>query len=449
MINKKVSSLMIMFLLFSTFVTSQTKKDDLNLEQCIQLALKNNNTFNKSKLDLQKAEEQVREAYGTSLFPSIEGTVNYNRAIKKGVFNIETPFFSGSFPVGSKNTLTTQFTAEQPLFTGAMFLAVRIAETFSDISKRMTEYSEGELILNVKSAYYTHLLSNELVKLTELQLKRAEENLKNVSAIYDAGLVSEYDYIKANVQYQNSKPALTESQNQLRLSLNNLKLLIGTNLEEELKISDSLLFKEYKLPEFYSGLSQALNSNKIIQQSELQTKLQDLVVSYRFSEHLPRINAFGNWQIQAQEEDSRSFSNWRYVNSIGVGITLKVPIFKGFSIDSKVEQAKIDYQKSIEDYQLAEKKISNDYQYIYNNIKKLSEQISAYESAVYEAERGYEIAVKRYNTGLGTQIELTDALVSATNAKFNYLKAINEYKINTAQYDFIMGKSTDEIIQSN
>lgn len=434
-------------IIFAIIISGQeNQKLVLNLEQAIITALENNHDLKKARLDLEKAEEQVREAYGTSLFPSIDGSARYDRAIKRQQFIIESPFFSGRFPAGTKNTLTASVSAEQPLFTGAMFLAVDIAETFAEISEKAEEYSEAELIKQLKQAYYSYLLSLELIDLTELQLKRAEENYKNTKSMFDAGLASEYDKIKANVQYQNLIPAKTEAENQSRLALNNLKIVLGIDLEREIEILDSLVYVNKDVPSFENGLKMTLAQNKLLKQQELQTELQDLNASYQFTQHFPKLNAFGYWQVQAQENDDRAFNNWRYTNSVTVGLSLSVPIFKGWELDSKVEQAEIDYKKALEDYMKTKKSVQNDYENVMMNIGKIEEQIEAYKLAVDETEKGYEIASKRFSAGLGTQIEVTNALVDVSQAKINYLESVYNYFIEHADLDLILGKTASEIL---
>jgi len=443
---KKIFFLLVILL---SIYGQQNTKIELNLEKAIVTALENNHDLKKAKLNLDKAKEQVREAYGTSLFPAINGSMQYNRAVKRPEFFIETPFFTGRFPSGTKNTLTSAITAEQPLFTGAMFLAVNIAETFANISKQAEQYSETELIKQVKQAYYTYLLSERLIELSDLQLKRADQNLNDAKTMYDAGLVSEYDYIKAKVQFQNMQPALTEAEIQKKLALNNLKILMGLELESDVVINDSLVYEHTNVPGFEEGLTSVLERNKLLKQMKLQADLQDLNASYQFTQHFPKLNAFANWQIQAQENDDRAFSDWRYINSVTVGLTLSVPIFRGWELDSKAEQAEIDHKKSLEDFMKTKKSIKSEYENSLLTIKKMEQQITAYKSTVEEAERGYEIATKRFDSGLGSQIEVTNASVDFSQAKINYLQSIHDYYVEQANLDLILGKSVDEILNQN
>ena len=425
---------------------AQNQKLTLNLEQAIKIALENNHDLKQVKLDKIKAAEQVRQTFGESVLPSIEGTASYSRALKRPEFFLETPFFSGSFPAGTKNNLTAGVQLDQPLATGAMFLATRISDAYNELASLAQQYSESELVMKVKDSYYTYLLAKEYIKLAELQLQRAEENLKNTKSMYSVGRVSEYDQIRANVQYQNSVPVLAEAKNQLELAANNLKIILGIELSSEINVSGSLNYisKDFKVDD--SGIQRLNSNNSLLKQSEMQTKLQDLSSSYQSSQHYPELRAFGNWQMQSQENDDRSISNWRFINSVSIGLNLRVPIFKGFSIDSKYQQAKIDYDKSVESLAKTKKELHRDYENTVLSIKKAVAQITSYQSAVDETEKGYQIAQKRYSSGLSSQIEITDALVSVSQAKYNYINSVYVYNILQARLDLLLGKSIDEIL---
>lgn len=111
--------LFLSFILFFTQnVFSQTK---LTLEESIRLALENNHDFKQVKIKNQIAEEQVREAYGSSLFPSIDGRVNYSRAIKRPEFIFEAFGETQRIPIGTPNSLSAGITVEQFCFPELCF----------------------------------------------------------------------------------------------------------------------------------------------------------------------------------------------------------------------------------------------------------------------------------------------------------------------------------------
>lgn len=434
----------VLIMITLAFISNAQEPQNITLKYCIDFAIKNNHMHKQAILNVEKAVEQENEAFGLSVLPQVNGTVNYTNAIQRGMFKIDAPGFSGSFPMGSRHTFTAGINVEQPLFSGAMFLAVKIAKTYAEVTQKAAQYSEDELILQVREAYYTNLLAESFVRLADHQIKRAEENRINTKNLFDAGLVAEYDYIRANVAYQNLIPEKTNAINQLKQAMNNLKLVMGANLDDKFVIEDSLVFMPISKIDYNSGLDTLNQKNSLINQMQLQTELQRLNAKYEWTKHLPELQAFGNWQSQALEEEFKP-ANWEYFNSLNVGLSIRVPIFKGFATQSKVQQAEIDRKISEENYINTKETLKNNYENVILQINKSEEQVNAYQVATEEAERGYQIARKRFETGLGTQLEITDALGALLSAQVNYLQSVYDYYLNNARLDLILGKKRNEI----
>ncbi len=411
---------------------------NLNLEKSIQIALENNQDLMIANLELKKADEQVTEAFGSSVLPNIQGSVNYQRALKRGEFIIETPFFSGSFPQGTENTMSVGVTLDQPLFTGAVFFATRIANVYADISKTVYYSTKAQLIKNVKSAYYSYILSEQFLKLSNITLEAAENNMNDVKVRYDAGVAPEYDLIRARVQVQNLLPEVQKAENSITLAENSLKLVLGLQIEQQIEIDDSLEFSEIEI-EDYPFLSSILEKkNFTLQQLKLQIELQDKAASYEFSKHFPELYFFGNWAAIAQENDPRSFWNWRYKNSLYIGLNLKVPIFNGWQTTSRVHQAELELEQVKEQFDFTNNSLKNKLENILLGIKETRFQIDAYSSTVEQAQTGYDISLKRYASGVGTQLETIDSLVELTRARVNYLNSIFDYYVLHAELEELL-----------
>jgi len=415
----------------------------LNLESSIDIALKKNHDLKIAELEYLKADEQKSEAFGMSVLPKLKGTIDYSRALKRGVINIETPAFSGSFPAGTENTLTIGATLEQPLFTGAVFYATTISDIYADIIQKSYYSSRTNLIRDVKKTYYAYLLAVEFKELAVITLAAAEDNLENSQALYDAGLASEYDYIRAKVQVQNLIPQLDQSINSIKLAENGLRYVIGLDKDQEFMIQDSLVYSKLSTQEYDTSSVIMENQNYTLQQLKLQIQLQDKVVSYEFSKHLPELYFNGSWQTSAQENDPRSFNQWRYKNSVYVGLNLRIPIFDGWQTTSKVQQAEIDLMKAKEEYSKTTQLFSNQLDDLLLKIEETEKRISAYGSTINQAQLGYDISSKRYANGLGTQLENIDALVALTSARVNYLNAVYTYYDLHSQLEAILAGPVD------
>ena len=397
-----------------------------------------------AELDYQKADEQVSEAFGSAVLPTIKGDVNYRRAIKRGIVIIETPVFSGSFPSGTENTLTVGATLDQPLFTGAVFYATRISKVYAEISKKGYYSSKSNLIKDVKSAYYGYLFSKEYSKLSEITLQAAKDNLKNTQALFDAGLAPEYDLIRAKVQVENILPQVEQAKNQIKLAENALRLVVGLELSKQFIVNDSLVYEEIPVEDFSTSSKILAERNFTLQQLELQVELQDKAVSYQFSKNYPELYLNGTWQTSAQENDPRSFNQWRYNNSVYVGLDLKVPIFNGWQTTSRVQQAEIDLMKAKETLVKTDQQLKNQLDNVLLSIKETKNRINAYSATIEQAKLGYDISIKRYNNGLGTQLENIDALVALTQAKVNYLQAIYNYYDLHSQLEALLSTEVNE-----
>jgi outer membrane protein TolC len=440
---KNILKIVFLFLIFPSLWFAQEAKE-ITLEECVKIAVKNNYMHKQALLTKEKAVEQETEAFGRSVLPQINGTINYTNAIERAKMTIDFGGQTQTFSMGSKNTFTTGVTLEQPLFSGALFLATKIAKTYADVTDKAAQYSEDDLVLKVRDAYYTYLLADSFVKLADHQIKRAKENLDDSKIMYDAGLVAEYDYIRANVAYQNLIPEKTGAVNQKKQAMNNLKLVMGIDLNTQYVIKDSLSFSKTELPNYQAGLDTLYVKNNLIKQMELQTELQDLNARYEWTKHLPEVQAFGNWQLQAFDEEFKP-KDWEYFNSLNAGISIRVPIFSGFATDSKVQQAKIDHKISIENLINTKETAKNNYENVLLQINRSEEQVSAYVIAMEQAERGYQIALKRFNTGLGTQLEVTDAQGALIASQINYLQAVYDYLLNHARLDLLLGNKYTEI----
>lgn len=417
---------------------------EFTLDKALSTAFENSHDLTKVKLDKLKSGYQVTEAWGSAIFPKISGQVNYSRAIEKTVFVIETPFFSGQFPAGTDNTITSSFNLSQPLFSGSAFIAVRIANNFAELNSLAVKDFKSKLIFNVKRAFYAVLISEEFYQLTVLNRKRAVDNHRDTKVMFEQGLVSDYDVIRAKVQLDNLEPALIQAENSVKMAKNNLKLLMGLDYSQEISVKGELKTLEVEISNEEELINNVLEVNPFIKQLELQSLLQKDNVSLNFAQHLPSLNAFANFQSQAQENDGRGLKNFRFKNSLSVGFTLKLPIFEGFQISSRVEQAEVDYLKSMENLSQYRQILQNNADQALLKLREATRRILSQSSTVKQAERGVEIAKERYKSGLGTQLELLDSEIALDQAKLNKLSAIYDQIIAKAELDQLLASDINK-----
>lgn len=439
-----LSGLIIFIITAAQIVAQPTEKVIVDLDKAISIALENNYDLKTGRLNKDIAYEKVDETWGTAVYPELKGSVNYRRALKKGVFTIDAPGFSGTFPIGTDNTLTATFSLSQNIFAGGIFIGAQAAEIYAKIADHVVEATELELKYQVKAAYFGVMVTREVLEVANANLSQAEDNLKNTQIKYDAGLVPEYDLVRAKVAVQTAKPELEQAKNSNQITKDVLRNIMGLGYNVEVEVSDSLKYKDQTVDEFDLLVEKMFKFNPVIKQLEQSINLREKAVGVYQSEFLPSLRAYGAWNVESQENDERSIGSWRFNNSINLGLELSVPIFNGWSSKSRVAQAELEVKIARENLKKTREGLATQLKETTLKIANQKEKLKAYTEAVSQAELAHSLANIRYTAGVGTQLEVIDAQVGVTRAKYNYLNGVYEYYLLISNLEKLSGKENGE-----
>lgn len=439
-----LSGLIIFIITAAQIVAQPTEKVIVDIDKAISIALENNYDLKTGRLNKDIAYEKVEETWGTAVYPELKGSVNYRRALKKGVFTIDAPGFSGTFPIGTDNTLTATLSLSQNIFAGGIFIGAQAAEIYAKIADHVVEATELELKYQVKAAYFGVMVTREVLEVANANLSQAEDNLKNTQIKYDAGLVPEYDLVRAKVAVQTAKPELEQAKNSNQITKDVLRNIMGLGYNVEVEVSDSLKYKDQTVDEFDLVVEKMFKFNPVIKQLEQSINLREKAVGVYQSEFLPSLRAYGAWNVESQENDERSIGSWRFNNSINLGLELSVPIFNGWSSKSRVAQAELEVKIARENLKKTREGLATQLKETTLKIANQKEKLKAYTEAVSQAELAHSLANIRYTAGVGTQLEVIDAQVGVTRAKYNYLNGVYEYYLLISNLEKLSGKESGE-----
>jgi outer membrane protein TolC len=251
-------------------------------------------------------------------------------------------------------------------------------------------------------------------------------------------MVSEYDYIRAQVQVNNLNPTYISAKNGLELALLQLKMILSLPTNQEISLKENLEDFSNKVTEIN------LNENTAEYNSDLRQldlNIVSLQNSLRLvnSQHLPSLSAFGQYSYLTQAEDY-NFADYNWVGSAAVGLQLNIPIFNGRTVVNKAKQIKISLQELQLQKEYLKEGIDLQIQAAINSMNAAKEQLEANKDAIKQAERGYEIAKVRYQTGAGTILELNDSELSMTQANLTYQQSLYDYLIAQTNLEKVLGK---------
>jgi outer membrane protein TolC len=431
------------FVILLTAQTILSQVRELTIESAIELAIENNHQLRIARLEIEKASDKLLEAR-SGLIPRISATGNYSRYIKKPVLFLppDSPFgrlTGGVIEIGFDNTYLGGISLQVPVFMWSIYSGIRIANKNKILAEENYKANLLNTISSVKKAFYGALLAKEIYELTKKRLENAIDNLENVRKMYEQGVVSEYDYIRAQVQVENLKPLLLQAENNLKVSKNLLKLAIGLDVKDRIEIKGEMRYDPEFSIDFNLALKELLQNNPELKQVELQRQISAEVVSMEISGHLPSLFLIGSFQYQAQANDF-NFGDYRWIKTTFLGVQIQIPIFNGFETRAKIEQARITFEQSVERVISARKMLENELQNTIYKIEQAKRRIKAQEKSIELAEKGYQIAMTRYKNGIGTQIEVNDAEVNLAQAKLNYLQAIYDFLTAISDLEKLMGK---------
>ncbi|MBP7543546.1 MAG: TolC family protein, partial [Ignavibacteriaceae bacterium] len=312
------------------------------------------------------------------------------------------------------------------------------------IADHIVDATELELKYQVKAAYFGVMVTKEVLEVASANLSQAEDNLKNTQIKYDAGLVPEYDLVRAKVAVQTAKPELEQAKNSNQITRDVLRNIMGLSYNVEVEVSDSLNYKDLTIDEFELVVEKMFRFNPVVKQLEQTINLREKAVGVYQSEFLPSLRAYGAWNVESQENDERSIGSWRFNNSINLGLELSVPIFNGWSSKSRVTQAELEVKIARENLKKTKEGLATQLRETTLKIANQKEKLKAYTEAVSQAELAHSLANIRYTAGVGTQLEVIDAQVGVTRAKYNYLNGVYEYYLLIANLEKLSGKESGE-----
>ena len=420
----KLYSLLLSLLFFSNILFSQQL--NLTLEDCIELALKNNENLKNSILD-ENISKAVSKEYLSIGLPQIyvDGGLKYNYEVQKSLIDISR--FMPGVPEGTEQEVQFgqtyegrfDFNIDQMIFNGSYFVGLKATKELEKLSNKLTQRTEIDIYESVSKAYYTVLNTKSRIDLVKSNIERLLTLLEESKQLYDNGFIEKLDIDRITVSYNNLQSEKIKTDRLYDLSLFVLKFQIGIPLNQEIKLIGNL--NEDILENFDFDLSK-FDYNKRIEYSILKTdrNLKSYDLKNNRSQYLPQIYLNYNYGLNTSASSyDLFFDSYRWKNFGTVGLNLVVPIFDGFLKRSKINQSKYKIEQIDNQLLFLERSIDlqiNQSVVDYSNSKESLEITS----------KNVDLALSIYNAGL-------------KQAQTNYYNAVYEVIISKINLEKTLG----------
>lgn len=437
----KTSRLIPILLMTMAGVAYAQQPTSLTLPKAIGDALANNRDLKVSRLTIDNADAQVKDAFSNAL-PTVTLHASYQNNIKPQVFYITGA--NGAvqqLQIGAQHALSTDLSLNQIVFNNAVFTGVKTSEIYAKISRQDLRAKTAEIVFNVKKAYYDALLARELLNVNETLLANSEENFKNTQQLSAAGVRAEYDAVRAEVQVANQRPAVIQARDNYEMALDNLRVLLGYNEGEKIDLADPLVrpasFTSSEEPTVEEAKRILAEANPSLQALNYMRDVNQDLINIKKADYLPTVALYGTYQYAAQADN---FSGLDFRPTAYVGLNLSLNLFHGRQTQAQVAEAQIQYEQSNLQYDQLQHVLQTQLEAVLRQINYSRERITSSDKTIEQAERGYKIATTSYRAGTGTQLEVNDADLALAQSKLNQLSAAHDYYVGLAQLEQLLGQ---------
>ena len=413
----------------------------LTLEQALDIALSENPTVQVADKTIEVKKYAKKGTYA-SLWPEISASATYQRYIKKQTFHI----MGQTMEVGTANNYSGGISAAMPVVNAQLWKSLKLSSMDVELAVEQARSSRIDMVEQVSKAFYQVLLAKDSYDVYKRVYDNAVNNHKIVEKRYSLGQVSEYDFIRSQVSVANAEPNVFNAENSIVLALWQLKALLGMDLNIDIDCAGRLADYEAALTtQIEMG---DLSNNSTMQQLDIQERMLEQALKVKRAANIPSLALSVNYNFTAMDETYK-FSQYKW-NPYSVAVlNLSVPIFSGGKRRAEVKQAKLDLQNIELQRENVERQLHTALMSYYSNMQTNVKQYHASSQTISQAKRGYDIAVKRYEVGGGTLVDIDNSQLAYTQAELSRSAAIYDYLVNLASMDKIIGNTNTTALKEN
>jgi outer membrane protein len=413
-------------------------------KQAVDYAMKNSVQVKNSLKDIEIQMQTNREITSAAL-PQVSGTVNVTNYLKLPTQLIPAEFFGGTpgdfaaVQFGTKYNATYGATLRQILFDGQVFVGLQARAASIEYAEKNVAVTQEAIKANVYKVYYQLVIGKKQIALIDANIARTEKLLHDTKALFENGFQEKLDVDKVTVLLSNLKTERTKIENQLNSGYVGLKYLMGMPVKSQLMLSDTL--SDSFLREGVLKDDVRYEDRHEYQLLKSVEKLNTYNIKRHKFTYIPTISLTGGYSRMAQREKFNFFKGGEsWFPTAYVGLQIDVPIFDGFAKQARIRSAKLALEKTQVSIEGMKNQINSEVETARINIGNALITIDEQTKNMKLAEQVYNQTKIKYEQGLGSNLEITNAETDLREAQNNYFNALYDGIIARIDYLKASGK---------
>ena len=400
----------------------------LTLEQCIELAFKNNPGLQIEQEKIVELENDYNIA-ASGLYPKLSASGYYTRV---------NPDRVGIQPLMrySEESLG-QIKLKQLLFDGGKTrYSGRAASKAADAQRDSTEATRLDTVYIVSQSYYRVLEARELLQVGETSRSQREAFFKLTDSYQKAGKATRIESLKAEAQLLDAERSLVQAREALRISELILKKTIGIGVDAHVGIADGLpeTFAEPGSDELL--LAQMFENNPDLKKSAQFKEQARLSIDSATGSYLPEISLQGSYGYRQRDTGLPPLSGDEWT----AGVFLEWSLFEGGITRAQVAKARARYREVEWSDKAIRDQVRIDLSQALGDMRTALASIQSSKRLVEAQDEAYKATVEFYKRGKATYIEVLSAETDLTQAKAAYVRSVGDYQSASARLDRVTGK---------
>jgi len=402
----------------------------LTMEDALKLALSHNRTLQKVLEEKNVAAGRILESYG-GVLPNLSLNGKYTRK------DSDKDAYKGQSYKGQLDNYSGTLSVKQPVFRGGAATAALRASRYYDIltDENIREAVQSTIHETVK-AYYEVLLTQEQYRVTKTYAELAEAHLKDVKIKQKFGTASDFNVLRSQVEFSNTRAIMINFQNKLHQAITSLLKTMGMSQESEIDLTDKLTYEPLSIKE-EEVIRKAFLNRPDLAAAELTVKLQEESLNKAYSEYWPTIDAFYTHNLSKPDPYLSTKNDWG--GAWSAGIEMHVPIFDGLGREGRVTQERSTLKQQhielLDTREMALFEVRN----AVLNLRDATEFVDVQKLTQKQAQEGLRLAEVGYREGTLDQVSVLDARAALTNAKLLYYQSLYAHALARLDLQKVMG----------
>jgi outer membrane protein len=401
-------------------VMAQTA-ERLTLSQAEDIAVKNQPQLAAAQLKA-RAAEMVQTEMGAARLPVFSlglSGADASKDARIGAGGLNNPLILSRGATG--------VTVNQLLFDfGRTNSLVKSARYGAEASQQTAEATRAQVILQVDQAYFVALRAQAVLKVAEQTIAARQAVADQVEALRASGLKSGLDVSVANYNVAEAKLLHAKSENDVKAAFAELSAALGSQDEQTFELAEESL-PPIDLPDQSDLIKDALDKRPDLRALQFERDASYQFLKAEKALKLPSVTGLWSAGWVPFGDSSRIPNTYS-----AAGFSVNIPIFNGRLYQAREAEAEFKARAVEQTLKDAENRVTRDVRIAWLSLNTAHERIGLSDQLLSKAKEALDLAQERYNMGLSSIVELSQAQLNVTVAEIESANAKYEYQLQRA-----------------